>query len=105
MVNEETDSANFPVATAEEEAAFVHGADLGEYHPDNVQLDPAVNTEVVIPEPDPHAGEELPGEDDLAEVVADVDPDAVDSVGFDDADLGQLEREISDAGVTPGRGA
>jgi hypothetical protein len=66
------DSRLLPAVTADEEAGFVDGA----AHPDNRYLDP-----------DAALTEELPGDEELAAVVADVDPDAVDGVGFDDSDL------------------
>jgi hypothetical protein len=100
-----TDSRDLPAVSAEDEAAFVHGEDLGEDHPDNEHVDPAVDDEIIVPEPDSDAGEDLPGEDTLDAVVAGVDPDAVDTVGFDDADLVQpLEHDVldNDASLTGG---
>lgn len=95
-----TDSRELPAVTAAEEAGFVRGADLGAGHPDNVHVDPGVNGEEVVPEPDPDAGEDLPGEDALDAVLAGVDPDAVDTVGFDDTDLVGLDQGLRGAGVS-----
>jgi hypothetical protein len=78
------DSRKLPAVSAEDEAGAVHGADLGDKHPDNVHI---VDDDVAALEPDADAGEELPGDDELESLVADVDTDAVDEVGFDAADL------------------
>jgi len=84
------DSRNLPAVTAEDEAGFVHGADLGNDHPDNVPLDSdGIDVDAGLPLPQPAAehDEDLPSEDELDELVADVDTAAIDGVGFDDADL------------------
>jgi len=79
-----TDSRELPAVTAEDEAGFVHGADLGDLHPDNVDgADddaPPVLTGVV-------EEEELPGDDELDALVADIDTEDVDQVGFGEDDL------------------
>lgn len=80
-----TDSRDLPAVTAEDEAGFVSGADLGYDHPDNVPTDPELDA--VLPEPSADEDEDLPSEDELDALVADVDTDDVDSVGFDEADL------------------
>jgi hypothetical protein len=66
------DSRKLPAVTAADEAGFVHGVDLGKDHPDNVLVDG-----------------DLPSEDQLDALVADVDTAAADGVGFDDADLAE----------------
>src|SRR4029450_7689122 len=78
------DSRKLPAVSAEEEAGVVHGADLGDKHPDNVYIDDDNGAAL---EPDADAGEELPGDDELESLVADVDTDGVDDVGFDASDL------------------
>jgi hypothetical protein len=79
---------NLPPVTAEEEAGFVHGADLGKDHPDNVPLDSdGVDVDAVLPQTTAENDEDLPSEDELDDLVAGVDSDDVDNVGFDDADL------------------
>jgi hypothetical protein len=79
------DSRKLPAITAEDEAGFVHGADLGYDHPDNIDSDLAgVDAD---PQTEAEDDEALPGEDELDDLVAEVDPNDVDGVGFDDADL------------------
>jgi hypothetical protein len=73
-----TDSRDLPAVTAVDEAGFVHGADLGDEHPDNTL--PDVDDDVDLED------EDLPTEEEIDGLVADVDPDGVDAVGFDDAD-------------------
>jgi hypothetical protein len=86
------DSRKLPAVTAEDEAGFVHGADLGYDHPDNIDSDLAgVDAD---PKTEPE-DEDLPSEDELDDLVADVDPDDVDLVGFDDTDL-EEPTEIAD---------
>jgi hypothetical protein len=83
-----TDSRNLPSVTAEGEAGFVHGADLGRDHPDNVPLDSnGVDADQVLPQTTAENDEDLPSEDELDDLVVSVDSDDVDKVGFDDADL------------------
>lgn len=85
-----TDSRDLPAVTAEDEAGFVHGADLGDDHPDNRPADSDdADAGAVLPEIGAEDDEDLPSEDELDGLVANVDPDDVDSVGFDDADLGE----------------
>jgi hypothetical protein len=93
-----TDSRDLPAVTAEDEAKFVHGADLGAAHPDNKPTDSDdADVEAVLPEIGAEEDEDLPSEDELDSLVAHVDPEDVDSVGFDDADLGEpLETGIAD---------
>jgi len=77
-----TDSRLLPAVTADDEAGFVHGADLEE-HPDNVPLQ-AGELDVVGPAQIPaEAADELPPLETLDAVVAGIDVDAVDVVGFD----------------------
>ncbi len=91
-----TDSRDLPAVTAEAEAGFVTGADLGYNHPDNVPTDPDVDA--VLPEPSVGVDEDLPSEDELDTLVADVDVDDVDAVGFDDADLVEpLGTDVTDS--------
>jgi hypothetical protein len=86
-----TDSRDLPAITPEEEAGFVRGTEPGDDPPhDNRPTDPddadvdAVRTEMAAED-----DKDLPSEDELDALVADVDADDVDSVGFDDADLGE----------------
>lgn len=82
-----TDSRRLPAIDAQDEASVVSGGDLGDDHPDNTPLDaadPELGDPADLAEDEP---EDLPGDDELAALVADVDPDAVDDVGFDDSDL------------------
>lgn len=74
------DSRMLPAVSAEDEAGAVQGDDVAD-HPDNIGPD-----DVAPLEPDTDAGEELPGDDELESLVADVDTDAVDDVGFNAAD-------------------
>jgi hypothetical protein len=80
-----TDSRDLPAVTAEDEAGFVHGADLGDDHPDNRPTDVEVAAALAHLDAD-----DLPSEDELDALVAEVDPDDVDDVGFDDTDLEAL---------------
>jgi hypothetical protein len=73
-----TDSRQLPAVTGEQEATFVHGADLGDDHPDN--RSPDVDDDDAV-------DEDLPSEEELDGLVANVDPDDVDAVGFDESDL------------------
>ncbi|WP_270890021.1 hypothetical protein [Pedococcus sp. 5OH_020] len=90
------DSRLLPVVTADDEAGFVTGADLGDAHPDNVaQLPDEVAAQLdSVPEgqADPPAsnanGESLPTQDELDAAVADVDPQNVDPDGFSAQELG-----------------
>ncbi len=83
-----TDSRLLPAVTAAEEAAFVSGRDLGDKHPDNVELtvDPD-EPDDVVDDPAPGPGDEQPSDDEVDALVSDVDVDDVDSEGFDGADL------------------
>jgi hypothetical protein len=81
-----TDSRDLPAVTAEDEAGLVHGADLGDDHPDNRLTD----AEVAAVLADLDADEDLPSEAELDDLVAGVDPDDVDAVGFDETDLEAL---------------
>lgn len=85
-----TDSRLLPAVTAGDEAGFVHGADLGE-HPDNRPLQ-AGELDVVgfASDGSTPAEEVVPSESDLDLVVAGIDVDAVDEIGFDAADAGGL---------------
>ncbi len=97
-----TDSRLLPAVTAPDEAGFVHGADVGK-HPDNrplqageldvagVAADAAVATDEVLP-----LAAELDG------VVAGLDVDAVDEVGFDPTDGGFGDNGIGDNGIGDG---
>jgi hypothetical protein len=87
------DSRKLPTVTAEDEAGFVHGADLGYDHPDNIDSDLAgIDAD---PQTEATEDEDLPSEDELDDLVAEIDPDDVDGVGFDDADL-EEPMEIAD---------
>lgn len=93
-----TDSRDLPAVTAEDEAGFVSGADLGHDHPDNRPPDPdGTDVDPVLPAPSAEDDEDLPSEDELDGLVADIDTDDVDAVGFDDADLEEpLGTDIAD---------
>ena len=84
-----TDSRSLPAVTAEDEAAFVHGADLGANHPDNTATDPDDADVDAVPDTENQEDDDLPSEDELYDLVAEVDADDVDAVGFDDADLAE----------------
>lgn len=92
------DSRQLPAVSVDDEAGAVHGADLGDKHPDNALM--ADDGDVAAPEPDADAGEALPGDEELDSLTADVDTDAVDDVGFDDADL---EDALDDLETLTGR--
>jgi hypothetical protein len=79
------DSRKLPAVTPEEEAGFVHGADLGKDHPDNVE-GPDDPEAAAVAETETEEEADLPAEDDLDGDVAAVDPDDIDDVGFDDDD-------------------
>jgi hypothetical protein len=98
-----TDSRDLPAVTAEEEAGFVRGTEPGDDPPphDNRPTDSDdADIDAVLPETGAEDDEDLPGEDELDKLVADVDADDVDSIGFDDADLG----EPLGTGITDGPG-
>jgi hypothetical protein len=102
-----TDPQQLPAVTAEEEAEFVTWANRGAEHPDNAATDADDEGEAELtPEPSAEDDDDLPGEDELGELVSDVDVDDVDSVGFDDADLAEpFEIDITDsAAEQPVRG-
>jgi hypothetical protein len=80
-----TDSRDLPAVTAEDEAGLVQGADLGSDHPDNGPTD--VDVDAVLSAIEAEDDEDLSSEEELDGLVADVDPDDVDAVGFDDSDL------------------
>jgi len=97
-----TDPQQLPAVTAEDEADFVRRANQGAEHPDNAVTDADYDDiETVLPtEPtEPSAADDdLPDEDELADLVADVDVDDVDDIGFDDADLEEpIEIDITDS--------
>lgn len=87
------DSRRLPAVSGDEEDDFVTGADLGADHPDNGPEPP--DEEVGLdtrsaPTFRPDASlEPPPSTDELDALVTDVDPEAVDAVGFDDSDLGE----------------
>jgi hypothetical protein len=81
-----TDSRELPAVTEEDEAGFVHGADLGYDHPDNLPTDAEVDA--ILAELEAEA-EDLLTEEEVDVVVAGVDADAVDAVGFDETDLAE----------------
>lgn len=86
-----TDSRQLPAVDAQDEASLVSGADLAGDHPDNTALDP--DDPEVVGDPADQAQDEpedLPGDDELASLVAEVDADDVDGVGFDDSDASDL---------------
>lgn len=95
-----TDSRDLPAVTAEDEAGFVTGADLGRDHPDNRPPDPDdTDVDPVLPAPSAEDDEDLPSEDELDAdaLVAVIDTDDVDAVGFDDADLAEpLGADLTD---------
>lgn len=80
-----TDARRLPAVDAEDEAGFVSGADLGADHPDNAAADdlPVVAVQASSDDDD---DEPLPSEAEVAALVADVDTDAIDAVGFDASD-------------------
>jgi hypothetical protein len=92
------DSRDLPAVAAPDEAAAVHGADLGDKHPDNVPI--VDDGDVAPPEPDADAGEVLPGDDELDALVAGVDTDDVDDVGFDGGDV---QNPLDDVETLAGR--
>lgn len=95
-----TDPQALPAVSADEEAAFVSKANLGIEHPDTVNADPTddVVDEDVAAEPPAEDDDDLVSDDELGALVADVDVDNVDEVGFDDSDLEEpLEIDITDA--------
>lgn len=83
------DSRRLPAVTAEDEEAFVPAADLAEDHPDNdgEPTDDEIGMGPVDPAGDLEDEGEPPSADELDALIADVDDDDVDQVGFDDADL------------------
>lgn len=99
-----TDPQQLPAVTAEEEADFVGRANRGAEHPDNTATDEDDDdgveaVEALEPADD---DEDLAGEDELADLVADVDVDDVDDVGFDDADLEEpLEIDLTESADEP----
>jgi hypothetical protein len=95
-----TDSRELPAVTDEDEAGFVHGADLGANHPDNDVSDAEVAA--IFAEIEAEI-EDLLTEDEVAAVVAGVDTAAVDDVGFDEGDL--AEPLDADGSVIDGGGA
>ena len=85
-----TDSRDLPAVNALDEAGFVHGADLPD-HPDNVGPEPDDADVDVLADHDDHVEDDLPSDDDLLGLVAEVDADDVDTVGFDAADAAEAE--------------
>ncbi|GAB3593380.1 hypothetical protein GCM10027446_15650 [Angustibacter peucedani] len=84
-----TDSRELPAVSADQEAGFVLGADMGDAHPDNVELtvDPDVPVGLVTDQDDA-PDEELP---DLAAVNALIEAEATEGgsegLGFDVRDV------------------
>lgn len=104
-----TDSRDLPAVTPEEEAGFVRGTEPGDDPPpDNGPTDSdGADVDAVLPEAGAEDDEDLPSEDELDGLVADVDTDDVDSVGFDDADLGEplgtdITHDLGDRSQTGG---
>jgi len=93
------DPQQLPAVTAEEEAEFVTQANRGAEHPDNAATDADDEGEAELtPESAAADDDDLPGEDELGELVSDEDVDDVDGVGFDDADLDEpFEIDITDS--------
>jgi hypothetical protein len=75
------------IASPEDEADFVSRANRGVEHPDNMVGD--LDDEVVVVPAAPPVDEDmtLPSDDELDALIADVDVDDVDEVGFDDSDF------------------
>lgn len=93
------DSRRLPAVTAEDEESFVPAADLAEDHPDNDSEPPddEIGMGPVDQVGDMEDEGETPSPDELDALVADVDGDDVDQVGFDDADLAEpLDLSASD---------
>lgn len=93
-----TDSRLLPAVAPEDEAASVHGADIGDDHPDNLDTG-STDPDVLAMEPDADADEDLPSEDELAALVAGVDLSTVDEVGFDDGDEALFGAETDDSQI------
>jgi hypothetical protein len=91
-----SDSRLLPAVSADSEADIVLGADMGDDHPDNKGADSADPDAL---EPDADADEDLPSEDELAALVADVDLSTVDEVGFDDADEALFDADSGDSQI------
>lgn len=81
-----TDSRDLPAVSPEDEGFLVGGADLGADHPDNVWG--AADYVATLRDTSPDDEEDLPGVDEVAALVADVDTSDVDEVGFDASDVG-----------------
>jgi len=94
-----TDSRELPAVTAEGEAGIVSGADLGYDHPDNrvSAPDPGdVGLGSGLPDSSAEGREDPPDEAELIDLVADVDVNAVDTIGFDDSDqVEPLEADVT----------
>lgn len=78
------DSRLLPAVDPDQEASFVTGADL-EGHPDNVELPDGAVPEGAVSEDSPYSGR-LPAAEDLEALVADIDVEDIDGVGFDQDD-------------------
>jgi hypothetical protein len=97
-----TDSRELPAVTGEDEASVVTGADLGDGHPDN---DPLVeDVESPLTDADAEGPEDTVAEAELDELVADVDPDDIDDVGFGGDDMLGLEHLVDEDAETGSRG-
>lgn len=100
------DSRRLPAVTAEDEESFVPAADLAEDHPDNDSdpTDDEVGMGPVDPGGDVEDDGEPPSADELDALVAGVDDDDVDEVGFDESDLGE-PLDLSDSDDLVGGGS
>jgi hypothetical protein len=85
MSETETESV---VASPQDEADFVSRANRGVEHPDNMVGDTDDDEVVVLPSAPPVDDDvALPTDDELDALIADVDVDDVDEVGYDDSDF------------------
>lgn len=112
-----SDPRRLPAVSAEEEADFVRKANRDVPHPDNegadepdfVPVHDLVGVQDLVGAPPPRPlglltaadeqpgeDEDLPSEDELAELVADVDVDDIDPDGFDDTDEESAEIDVTD---------
>lgn len=113
-----TDPQQLPAVTPEQEADFVSRANAGIKHPDSAAADAVADVQGddveaaeaaqplgVFAGVDNEEDEDLPGDDELDALVAEVDEDDVDDVGFDDDDVEEpLEIDLTDADEPSGRG-
>lgn len=94
-----TDSRLLPAVSPEDEAGSVHGADIGDDHPDNRDTG-STDPDVLELEPDADADEDLPSEDELAAaLLSGVDLTTVDEVGFDEGDEALFEADSGDSQI------